>query len=142
MTNNKNIAARLFMILLVLGNTGYSSVIKAGGMAVIDMANVKQTTITAIESVEQTLKQIEEYKTQLMQYENIIRNTLAPPAYVWAKVEYAMNKLINLTNTIRYYEQQHGGLDSYMQRFRNTDIIVVLLALVCRKNAMKAPGSY
>ena len=32
-----------------------------------------------------------------------------------------MNKLINLTNTIRYYEQQYGGLDGYMQRFRNVE---------------------
>ena len=118
---NPKKTARLIMMLLVIGNVAYSSIIKAGGMAVIDMANVNQTTITAIESVEQTLKQIEEYKTQLMQYENMIRNTLAPPAYIWAKVEYAMTKLINLTNTIRYYEQQYGGLDSYMQRFRNTD---------------------
>ncbi|MBS0300013.1 MAG: P-type conjugative transfer protein TrbJ [Proteobacteria bacterium] len=121
MTNSKNLTTRLIMILLVLGNTGYSSVIKAGGMAVIDVANIKQTTITAIENVEQTLKQIEQYQTQLQQYENMIRNTVAPPAYVWAKVEYAMNKLINLTNTIRYYEQQYGGLDGYMQRFRNVE---------------------
>jgi P-type conjugative transfer protein TrbJ len=57
------------------------------------MANIKQTTITALEAIEQTQKQIEQYQTQLQQYENMIRNTVAPPAYVWAKAEYAMNKL-------------------------------------------------
>ena len=121
MTNSKNIVSQLIVILIILGNAGYSSVIKAGGMAVIDVANIKQTTITALEAIEQTQKQIEQYQTQLQQYENMIRNTVAPPAYVWAKVEYAMNKLINLTNTIRYYEQQYGGLDGYMQRFRNVE---------------------
>jgi P-type conjugative transfer protein TrbJ len=29
--------------------------------------------------------------------------------------------LLYLTNTIRYYEQQYGGLDGYMQRFRNVE---------------------
>lgn len=121
MRNRQKLAAQLIGMLFMLGNAGYSSVIQAGGMAVIDMANVKQTTVTAIENVEQTLKQIEQYKTQLMQYENMIRNTLAPPAYLWAQAQYSMNKLIYLTNTIRYYEQQHGGLDGYMQRFRNVE---------------------
>ncbi|MBL8501108.1 MAG: conjugal transfer protein TrbJ, partial [Nitrosomonas sp.] len=75
MTNSKNIVSQLIVILIILGNFGYSSVTKAGGMAVIDMANIKQTTTTAIENVAQTLKQIEQYQTQLQQYENMIRNT-------------------------------------------------------------------
>jgi conjugal transfer/entry exclusion protein len=50
MINSKNLAAQLIVMLLALGNAGYSSVIKAGGMAVIDMANIKQTTITALEA--------------------------------------------------------------------------------------------
>ena len=101
MTNSKNIVSQLIVILIILGNAGYSSVIKAGGLAVIDIANIKQTTTTAIENVAQTLKQIEQYQTQLQQYENMIRNTLAPPAYVWAQAQYTMNRLLYLTNTIR-----------------------------------------
>jgi P-type conjugative transfer protein TrbJ len=112
---------RWMLLMCILGNAGFVTNIYAGGMAVIDIANVKQTTITAMESVDQTLKQIEEYKTQLMQYENMIRNTLAPPAYIWGKALYTMNKLIHLTNTIRYYEQTYGGIDGYMQRFRNVE---------------------
>lgn len=121
MWNVKNRILKWIGVLLIVSQSNLSPEVRAGGMAVIDIANVKQTTITAIESVEQTLKQIEEYKTQLMQYENMIRNTLAPPAYLWAKAQYAMNKLIHLTNTIRYYEQTYGGLDGYMQRFRNVE---------------------
>lgn len=118
---NRRKVVRWMLLMCVLGNAGFVTNIHAGGMAVIDIANVKQTTITAMESVEQTLKQIEEYKTQLMQYENMIRNTLAPPAYIWGKALYTMNKLIHLTNTIRYYEQTYGGIDGYMQRFRNVE---------------------
>jgi P-type conjugative transfer protein TrbJ len=93
----------------------------AGGIPVIDAANIQQTTVAAIENVAQTLKQIQQYQTQLQQYENMIRNTLAPPAYVWAQAQYTMNKLMHMTDTIRYYGQQYGGLDGYLQRFRNVN---------------------
>mgnify|MGYP000923797091 FL=1 len=42
MTNSKNIVSQLIVILIILGNVGYSSDIKAGGLAVIDMANIKK----------------------------------------------------------------------------------------------------
>ena len=93
----------------------------AGGIPVIDAVNVQQTTVAAIENVSQTLKQIQQYQTQPQQYENMIRNTLAPPAYVWAQAQYTMNKLMHMTDTIRYYGQRYGGLDGYLQRFRNVN---------------------
>ena len=65
MINSKNLAIQWITILLSLGILSYSSINKAGGMAVIDMANVKQSTITAIEAINQTEKQIEQYRTQL-----------------------------------------------------------------------------
>lgn len=109
--------AGMLAILLVLPTTP----INAGGIPVIDAANIQQTTVAAIENVAQTLKQIEQYQTQLLQYENMIRNTLAPPAYVWAQAQYTMNKLMHMTDTIRYYGQRYGGLDGYLQRFRNVN---------------------
>ncbi len=62
MRNVKNRVLQWIGVLLILSQTNLSPEARAGGLAVIDIANVKQTTITAIESVEQTLKQIEEYK--------------------------------------------------------------------------------
>ena len=59
MVNSKNLAIQCITILLSLGILSYSSINKAGGMAVIDMANVKQSTITAIEAINQTEKQDE-----------------------------------------------------------------------------------
>jgi P-type conjugative transfer protein TrbJ len=52
-----------------------------------------------------------------------------------------MNKLIHMTNTIRYYEQQYGGLDGYMQRFRNVEYYRSSPALIYRKNATIPPGN-
>jgi len=114
----KKSASKWVLILIVLCFVGSS---KAGGIPVIDSVNVTQTTVDAIENVNQTFKQIQQYQTQLQQYENMIRNTLAPPAYIWAQAEYTMNRLINASNSIKYYKQRHGGLEGYMQRFRNVN---------------------
>ena len=100
MINRKNLTALGVAILLVIGSIGYSSS-RAGGMAVIDLSNIKQTTVTAYESVEMRLKQIDQYRTQLQQYENMLRNTVAPAAYVWAKAEYTMNRLVQASNTLK-----------------------------------------
>ena len=121
MVNVGSKPTRFIMILLLTGSLGFTLNARATGIPVIDVANVGQSIITATESVDQTLIRIDQYKKQLEQYENMLRNTLAPPAYLWAKAQYAMNKLIHLTNTIRYYEQTYGGIDGYMQRFRNVE---------------------
>jgi P-type conjugative transfer protein TrbJ len=118
MINSKNLTALWIAILLVIWSAGHSSNIRAGGMAVIDMANIKQTTITAYENVEMRLKQIDQYRTQLQQYENMLRNTVAPAAYVWAKAEYTMNRLVQASNTLKYYQDQ-GGVENYLNRYRN-----------------------
>ena len=114
----KKYFAHWILVLVVICHTGN---VKASGIPVFDAVNASQTTVTAIENVAQTLKQIEQYQTQLQQYENMIRNTLAPPAYIWAQAQYTMNRLIHATNTIRYYKQQYGGLDGYLRRFRNVE---------------------
>ncbi|MXS77950.1 P-type conjugative transfer protein TrbJ [Nitrosomonas sp. JL21] len=121
MVNAGSKPIRFIMMLLVIMNAGLTSNARATGIPVIDAANIAQSIVTATESVDQTLILIDQYKKQLEQYENMVRNTLAPPAYLWAKAQFAMNKLIHLTNTIRYYEQTYGGIDGYMQRFRNVE---------------------
>jgi len=99
----------------------YFSSAKAGGIPVVDAANISQTTVAAVENVAQRIKQLHQYQTQLKQYENMIRNTLAPSAYVWAQAELTMNRVINASDSIKYYKQRNGGLQGYMQRYRNVN---------------------
>ena len=89
------------------------------GIPVIDGANLGQNLMTAIESVAQTLKQIEEYRTQLQQYENQLQNTLAPAAYIWDQAQSTINGLMNAVNTLDYYRNQLGSLDSYLGKFQD-----------------------
>jgi hypothetical protein len=41
MINRKNLTALGVAILLVIGSAGYSSISRAGGMAVIDLSNIQ-----------------------------------------------------------------------------------------------------
>ena len=89
------------------------------GIPVIDGGNLVQNVMTAIESVAQTLKQIEQYQTQLQQYENMLQNTMAPAAYIWDQAQSTINGLMNAVDTLSYYEQQLGSLDSYLGKFQD-----------------------
>jgi P-type conjugative transfer protein TrbJ len=51
------------------------------GIPVVDGVNLSQTTVTAIQSVAAVTKQIEQYKIQLQQYQNMLQNTAAPASY-------------------------------------------------------------
>lgn len=114
MRNCKKLIIKMLSgVILVITNP-----VDAGGIPVFDAANMQQSTVTAVESVAQTLKQIQEYQLQLQQYEDQIRNTIAPAAYLWARAEYTMNRLVQLSNTLKYYQNQ-GGIDAYLARYRN-----------------------
>jgi P-type conjugative transfer protein TrbJ len=87
--------------------------------AVIDAANVVQSTITARESISQTLKQIQQYQTQLLQYENMLRNTAAPTANIWEQAQSTINQLRASIDTLVYYKNTLGSVDSYLGKFKD-----------------------
>ena len=93
--------------------------VNAGGMPVIDVTNIAQTTISASENVKQTLKQIEQYQLQLQQYEDQIRNSLAPSAYLWDEANQIMEKVVGTIDTLENYKQQAGSIDAYLAKFQD-----------------------
>ena len=64
------LAAKIFFVIAAPGFMAPAQAI----IPVIDGANLTQTVVTAVENVAHTLKQIEQYKTQLQQYENMMQN--------------------------------------------------------------------
>lgn len=94
---------------------------KAGipGIPVIDSTNVVQTTISAVNNVQAVAKQIQQYQTQLQQYENMLKNTVAPAAYIWDQANLTINKLLQAQDTLNYYKNQAGSLDSYLKRYKD-----------------------
>lgn len=90
---------------------------RAGGIPVFDAANLQQTAISAVEAVNQTIKQIEQYALQLQQYEDMIKNSIAPAAYVWDQAQRTMNKIIALQDQLDFYMNQAGDVNTYMRKF-------------------------
>lgn len=91
------------------------------GILVLDEVGLTQTTVTAINQVKQVAAQIQQYKTQLEQYENMLQNTVAPAAYVWDQANSVMNKLVQAQDTLNYYKNQSGSIDSYLSRYQNVN---------------------
>lgn len=106
-------------LTLVFALAGEASMPAYAGIPVIDLANLSQSTISAQESVVQTLKQILQYETQLQQYQNMLQNTLAPASYIWDQAQATISGLLNATNTLRYYQNQLGSIDAYLGKFQD-----------------------
>ena len=109
------VAAAIFLLLLL------GARVEAGGIPVIDVTNITQTTIAALENVKQTLQQIDQYRTQLQQYEDQVRNTLAPAAYLWDQTNQIMQKVVSTIDTLENYKQQAGSIDAYLARFQDVN---------------------
>jgi len=111
-------AARLACTLAFAAGVGWIAPAYAQ-WAVIDAANVVQTTVTATESIAQTSKQIQQYQTQLQQYENMLRNTAAPSANIWDQAQATMNQLRTSIDTLAYYKNTLGSVDTYLGKFKD-----------------------
>ena len=109
----------LLALVVSLGVSTPAHALFGVGDVVFDPTNTAQTTITATEEVAQTLKQVEEYSTQLQQYENQLQNTLAPAAYVWDQATGTMNKLRGSIDTLNYYKNKVGNLDSFLGKYQD-----------------------
>lgn len=110
------------VIVLTLSlSSSIASRSSASGVPVIDASNLIQNILTAIEAVAQTLNQIEQHKTQLRQYENMLQNTLAPAAYIWDQAATTMNELRAAIDTLNHYKTLLGSIDAYLAKFQDVD---------------------
>jgi P-type conjugative transfer protein TrbJ len=89
------------------------------GIPTIDIANLIQSILTVLESISQTAQQIQDYRNQLQQYENMIQNTVAPAAYIWDQAQQTMRDLRAATDSLAFYRNQLGSLDSYLGKFQD-----------------------
>lgn len=88
-------------------------------LAVVDVAAVKQTTTTAIQSVAAVAKQVQQYQTQLQQYQNMLQNTTAPAAYIWNNATQTIDNLQSSVNQINSLKNQAGGMSQYLDKYKN-----------------------
>ncbi|HCH1696708.1 P-type conjugative transfer protein TrbJ [Vibrio diabolicus] len=120
-TKGKFLAAKV--VLVAAMTTGSVGTLIAppvhAGIPVIDGGNLAQNIMSAMEAVAQTSKQIQQYQTQLKEYENMLLNSVAPAAYIWDQAQSTINDLVQATNTLQYYQNQLGSLDRYLGKFND-----------------------
>jgi len=93
----------------------------AASMPVFDAGNFAQNLVTAIEAVDQTLTQVLEYQNQIAQYEEIVRNGLAPAVYTWDRLVSIQDKLQTIASSLRNWRHWLRDLDDYLRRFADLD---------------------
>lgn len=101
--------------------TTLTATVSHAGIPVFDGASVHQAAVTAYESVAQTLKQIQQYQTQLQQYENMLKNTMAPSAYIWDQAQLTIGKLRESVDTLQQYKRQLGNIDEYLKKYKDVN---------------------
>lgn len=87
---------------------------------VIDHSNLSQNIVTAMENVAHTAKQIQQYQTQLRQYENMLQNSTAPSQQIWDSAAVTMNQLRGAMDTLNFYKASLGGIDAYLAKFSDS----------------------
>lgn len=115
----KTLAAKISFVLAVTSVPGVMMPANAG-IPVIDAANLSQNLVTAVESVAITVKQIQQYRTQLEQYENMLQNTTAPSTHIWDQAQATMTNLRSAIDTLNYYKAQLGSINAYLGKFGDT----------------------
>ena len=97
-------------------------------LAVFDASNFSQNVVTAKQSLLMTFKQIQQYCLQLQQYEqqiqqsaNMVKNTVAPIAYVWDQALVTMNDVLKTIDVVDLYKQQAGSLQAYLNKFQDVN---------------------
>lgn len=91
--------------------------VDASGIPVVDVLALFQLTLSAMEDVAQTVKQIEEYQTQLQQYENQLRNTLTVDNFEWSEATHTIRRLINAIDTLEHYRGVAGSIQEYLKKY-------------------------
>lgn len=106
----------LFVILMLVAINAPNA--DAAGIPTFDASAVIQQTIAAQEAVAQTLKQIEEYRTQLLQYERQLMDAASPALWLWDEANSTINSLLATIDQLNYYRQQLGNIDNYLAQFK------------------------
>lgn len=116
---NNILAAK--MLLVGVGASILVSQSVFAGIPVADGLNLGQTTISAIQNVANVQKQLQQYRKQLEQYDNMLQNTVAPAAYIWSEVDATISKVVQAQQTLDYYMNSAGSIDSYLSRYQSVD---------------------
>lgn len=118
----------VFLSALLVGGVGGTAIVSLvmprpvyAYDIVLDPWNLVKNTTTAIENIAQTIHMIEDYIMQIKHLENMIKNTLAPVAYLMDQVDSLIDDIIDLADTVREITDTFGNFDNYLNKFKDVN---------------------
>ena len=87
---------RKWRVLWICGALALGFPGRASAIPVFDASSFAQELVTAIEAVDQTLGQIESYKLQILQFQQMVRDGVADVVYTWDRLESIHHRITHL----------------------------------------------
>lgn len=117
MRNRYRILSAKVAIGLVLASTVLTP--PAGAIPVFDASNLAQNVLSVARQTAMVAKQIQQYQLQILEYQNMVRNTVAPAAYIWSEAQAAINGLRSSVDQLESLKRQAGGLSRLLDQYQN-----------------------
>lgn len=74
-----------------------------------------------VENIKILTTQLDQYKQQLRQYDNLLQNTKSLNNFQWDDANHTINNLVRTTDTLGEYKKQAGSLENYLNRYQTSD---------------------
>jgi type IV secretion system protein TrbJ len=117
----KTLSAKIFIAALAssIGLGGTAQAFPGLPQIVFDPKNVAQSVISVSRQTAMLARQVQQYTLQIQQYQNMLRNTVAPAAYIWAQAQSSINGLRNAVDQLESLKVQAGGLSQLLNQYQN-----------------------
>lgn len=112
----KILAAKIFIVMCLFLAPSY---VCSGGIPVIDGANLSQNMLTAVEEIAQTLKQVQEYKTQMDQYERQVNNSLDFDEFLWDEADSTISDMLGTISSIEAMKNLAKDTAGYLDAMKD-----------------------
>ena len=89
----------------------------ASGMPVVDVANLTQSIITTLETIEQTSQAVLDYQIYLQQLERMVTDMAVPGFYIWDQVDRIRDKGGRIVRGVGSARLDVDDLESFAKKF-------------------------
>lgn len=118
-SNLRTLSAKILLAVALATTAAPPASAQFGGI-VYDPTNFAKNAQTALTQVKSLAQQIQQYQLQIQQYQNMVKNTVAPAAYIWDQAQRSITGLRTSVDQLEALKTQSGGLNNLLNQFQNT----------------------
>lgn len=118
-SNLRTLSAKIALAVALATTAAPPASAQFGGI-VYDPTNFAKNAQTALTQVKSLAQQIQQYQLQIQQYQNMVKNTVAPAAYIWDQAQRSITGLRTSVDQLEALKTQSGGLNNMLAQFQNT----------------------